>query len=242
MSRINVNPLTAVATILKDMVALHVHDGLKNDIHIANADDGFMITAGFNCPHVVIVGHPISLNVARVTWINPTGEAAWVEDITTHSVNSFFNVAMAIVEFVGDGVWPEFCTEHRKTKPRVTTFKDDKPYGEVDLVVLISSSLETMTLYQEYMDRKWSYVQDMSGYMHTIGHINDRPICIAPLIHKVAGLNVMYVEATSPLIDWDMIEDWAREVTGKPDIKIQNSPINLCGDIQAIGQRRDTAV
>lgn len=234
MSRINVNALTTVATILKDMLSLHVRPGLKNEITIANADDGFLITAGFNRPYVVIVGHPIHQTVARVTWINPTGESSRYEDITTHDVSAFSNIAEMIVNFVGDGIWPQFCTAHRKSKPRVTSFKDDKPYDTVDLVVLISSSLETMSLYREYMDRKWSYVQDLGGYMHTIGHINDRPICISPMIHKVAGLNVMYVEANSALIDWDMIEDWVREVTGKPDIRIQNSPTNFCSDISSM--------
>lgn len=243
MLRINVNALTTVATILKDMLSLHVHACMENEITIANADDGFLITAGFPNRHVLIVGHPIHETVARVTWINPTSESSWYEDITTHDVTSFKDVARAIVDFVGDGVWPTFCTAHKKSKPQVTSFKDDKPYSTVDLVVLISSSMETMTLYQEYVDWKWSYRQDMGGYMHTIGHINDRPICISPMIHTIAGLNVMYVEANSSLIDWEMIEDWVREVTGKPDIKIQNSPINFCGDILSmLNERKRMAV
>lgn len=107
----------------------------------------------------------------------------------------------------------------------------EKDYKSVDIAVQISSSLETMSLYQEYMERKWSYQQDRSGPLLTIGKIGDRPICVAPLIHVVEGIRVMYVEATSPLIDWTLIDNWVREVTGKPDIRIQCDPVNLCSDL-----------
>lgn len=110
----------------------------------------------------------------------------------------------------------------------------DKDYKSVDIAVQISSSLETLALYQDFKERKWSYEQDRSGPLLTIGNFGGRPICIAPLIHRIGGLNVMYVEATSPLIDWDFIDNWIREVTGKPDIHIQSDPINLGSRISSL--------
>jgi len=110
----------------------------------------------------------------------------------------------------------------------------DKDYKSVDIAVQISSSLETVALYQEFKERKWSYEQDRGGPLIPIGRIADRPVCIAPLIHRIGGVNVLYVEATSPLIDWDMIDNWIREVTGKPDIQIQNDPVNLAGSIGSL--------
>lgn len=235
MAHVHIRTVTSHAELVRAMVPQFIDtvEGMGEDLFINNVKDGIEFATGDRRRVAVVTGHNISDNCVRITWIETfEGDTkSWEEDITTHSLESLFGVVEAMVRFVCDGVWPGFCTRHRKSKPRVTQFKDDKPYGTVDLVVLISSSMETMTLYQEYMDWKWSYVQDMSGYMHTIGHINDRPICISPMIHKVAGLNVLYVEANSALIDWEMIEDWVREVTGKPDIRIQNSPTNFCGDI-----------
>ncbi len=110
----------------------------------------------------------------------------------------------------------------------------EKDYKSVDIAVQISSSMETMALYKEFTDLKLKFTQDRSGPLVTVGNINDRPICIAPLIHVIEGVRVLYVEATSVLVDWEMIDNWIREVTGKPDIKIQNSPINLPGDINSV--------
>lgn len=238
MAQIHVRTVTSHTELVRAMVPLFVDtvEGISDDMFINNVKDGVEFATNDRRRTAVVTGHNISANCVRITWTmaSKNGAQNWDEDITTHSVESLFGVAEAMVRFVCDAEWPGFCTKHSKSKPRVTSFKDDKPYGTVDLAVLISSSMETMTLYREYMDRKWSYVQDLGGYMHTIGHINDRPICISPMIHKVAGLNVMYVEANSALIDWDMIEDWVREVTGKPDIRIQNSPTNFCSDISSM--------
>lgn len=110
----------------------------------------------------------------------------------------------------------------------------EKDYKSVDIAVNISSSLETQALYQEYMERKWTFKHDASGPVLAIGKIDNRPICIAPLIHIVEGIRVMYVEATSPLIDWTLIDNWIREVTGKSDIRIQCDPVNLCGTLSGM--------
>lgn len=235
MAQVHTRPVTSHAELVRAMLPQFVDavEGYGDDLFINNVESGIEFATQDRRRVAVVSGHSISNNCVRITWkeVSPNNADSWVEDITTHSLESLFGVTEALVRFVCDDMWPGFCTKHSKSKPRVTQFKDDKPYGTVDLVVQISSSLETLALYQEYMDRKWSYEQDKSGYLHTIGHINDRPVCISPLIHKVAGLNVLYVEATSSLIDWEMIEGWIHEVTGKPDIRIQNSPINLCGDI-----------
>lgn len=118
----------------------------------------------------------------------------------------------------------------------------EKDYKSVDVVVQISSSLEMSALYEIYMLREWSYKQDMGGPLITIGEWAGRKICVAPLIHVVEGVRVMYVEATSSLIDWDMIDEWIKSVTGKADIRIQNNPSNLPGDISSIlwNRHKDT--
>ncbi|MNY45814.1 hypothetical protein D3C86_1809450 [compost metagenome] len=44
--------------------------------------------------------------------------------------------------------------------------------------------------------------------MITVGMIDGRPVCIAPLVHVVNGRKLMFVEATSQLVDWKLIDDW----------------------------------
>lgn len=119
-----------------------------------------------------------------------------------------------------------------KWKKRVTDMFDDKPYGEVDVVVHISSSLETTALYNKYKDAGWTYVQDTGGYLHTIGHHGDMPVCVSPMVHTINGVRVMYVEATSMIVDWDMVDKWVAERCTKPGLVTETNPINLLGTIR----------
>lgn len=116
----------------------------------------------------------------------------------------------------------------------------EKDFKSVDIAVQISSSLETSTLYEIYCKRNWSFKQDMGGPLVKISEWAGRPICVAPLIHVIDGVRVLYVEATSALIDWDLIDEWIKSVTGKDDIKIENNPGNLPGQISNILWNRKT--
>lgn len=89
---------------------------------------------------------------------------------------------------------------------------DDKDYNSVDVVVLISSGYEEMGIYRDLTKGGYEYKQDLSGYLETIGYIGDRPICVAPLIHCIGGVNVLQVEATSELVDWKMIRQWVKNL------------------------------
>ena len=230
------------ANVINAIIALQMNDDHPDDLFISNADDGYRFSTWGGERSVVVIGHPISLDVVRVTWkeLAGDGERAWDEDITTHSMLSAEALAKTIVEFICAGSWPPCCVRHRKRMPHVTTMRDDKPYGTVDVVVQINSSYETMALFSEFKEHNMSYKQDMGGYMHTIGHINDRPICVSPMIHVIDGVNVMYVEATSGLVDWDLIEEWIKGIVPE-DVRIVTDPTNLLGEIRSVIRNREAA-
>lgn len=85
-----------------------------------------------------------------------------------------------------------------------------KDYQSVDVVVMINSGYEELGIYKDLTDKGYEYKQDLSGYLETIGYIQDRPICIVPLIHQIGGVNVLHVEATSQLVDWVLIHEWVK--------------------------------
>lgn len=115
---------------------------------------------------------------------------------------------------------------------------NEKDYASVDLAVQINSTWEITTLCNEITKRGLAYVQDRGGPLLTIGKIDNRPIVIAPLIIKIGTVNVLYVEATSMLVDWDMIDNWIIEKIGK-DKKIVNDPINLLSNIRSIIRQKE---
>lgn len=109
---------------------------------------------------------------------------------------------------------------------------NEKDYTSVDLAVHINSHWEVTTLYSEITKHGLAYTQDRGGPLLTIGKIDNRPIVIAPLIIKIGTINILYVEATSVLVDWDMINNWIIEKIGK-DKKIVTDPINLLSNIRS---------
>ncbi len=102
----------------------------------------------------------------------------------------------------------------------------DKDFSSVDVVVLINSSYESLGIYQELTEKGYKYVQDMGGPLLTIGYIDNRPICIAPLIHEIGGAKVLHLEATSELVDWKLIDKWIKEHT-PAGTEVYNNPTNL---------------
>lgn len=105
-------------------------------------------------------------------------------------------------------------------------FDDGKDYSTVDIAVQISSSFESSMLYSQYKEKGYTYEQDMGGNLFTIGHLEKRPVCIAPMIQVVNGIRILYVEATSDVVCWSMIENWIKVKVGK-DIEIITNPANL---------------
>ena len=242
MSVVRTFSVTTRADVIKAMIPLHMNEDTGEDLFITNAVDGYRFSTWSGNRSVEVIGHPISVDVVRVSWkeLAGDGERAWYEDITTHSLLSAEALVKTIVKFICDNEWPACCVRHHKRMPHVTTMRDDKPYDKVDVVVQLNSSYETMALYAEFKLRKMSYEQDMGGYMHTIGHINDRPICVSPMIHVIDGVNVMYVEATSPLVDWDMIEEWIKDRVPE-NVRIVTDPTNLLCEIRSVKRNREDA-
>lgn len=117
---------------------------------------------------------------------------------------------------------------------------DEKDFASVDVAVYVNSSMERSALYKEFMEQGLTYKQDMGGPLITVGVLYRRPICIAPLIHVIGGVNVLYVETTSMLVDYRKIEQWLR-LRLKKDVKIVDDPINLLGEIWAIQRAKELA-
>lgn len=84
-------------------------------------------------------------------------------------------------------------------------------YKDVTAIVEVTR-YEVLCLWEKWHDQKgYTWVSSTGGPLITVGHINDRPICIAPIVQIVNGKHIMFLETTSTLVDWDMIEEWLKE-------------------------------
>ena len=88
---------------------------------------------------------------------------------------------------------------------------DIERYKDVTGIVEVTSYESFMLWKQWHQQKDYTWKESLSGPLITVGYIDGRPVCIAPLVHVVNGRSIMFVEATSELVDWKMIEDWLVE-------------------------------
>ena len=79
--------------------------------------------------------------------------------------------------------------------------------------VVEATSYESMKLWETYHKEKgYSWVQNPSGPLVTVGWLmNDRPVCISLFCNTIKGHKILFLEATSILVDWEMINVWLKE-------------------------------
>lgn len=110
---------------------------------------------------------------------------------------------------------------------RIESPEDGKDYNSVDLVVQINSSYEVSRLYDEVVKEGWTYKQDTSGPSKMVGTIAKHQLWVSPLIHVINGVKVLYVNPTSGLVQWDMVEEWVaqRVPEGTPTLRCPSEMI-----------------
>lgn len=78
--------------------------------------------------------------------------------------------------------------------------------------VVEASSYETSCLWKRNQEgREYSWVQGLGGRGAVVGFLYERPVCISLFINIINGHQILFLDPTSALVDWDMIEKWLEE-------------------------------
>jgi hypothetical protein len=242
MASLIIDDVMAKPMALVALLGLHTKANEGEHLYGINIDRGYRVATPCGNRHVDIQGIEVGDAVElKLTWVERTSPEHHYTDETFPSFDSVQNLAGEVVAFVSNAEWPRYNRKVFKAPRRVTKIFDDKPYKSVEVVCLISSSMETMALYQEFTgeDRNWSFKQDMGSHQHTIAWIEDKPVAITPWVHVVNGVTVMYVEAQSALIDWDVIEVWIKERV-REGTPIVIDPTNLISAISQISRSKES--
>lgn len=70
-----------------------------------------------------------------------------------------------------------------------------------------ANTFEQSALYSSYKD-KVHWMGDSSGYLPTIGTIDERPVCISLFWVEIDGRRVLFYHPTSQAVDHKLIEEW----------------------------------
>lgn len=242
MASLIIDDVMAKPMALVALLGLHMKADEGEHLYGMNIERGYRVATPSGNRHVDIQGIERGDSIdLKLTWFERTSPEHHYIDETYPSFDGIQNLAGEVVAFVSQAEWPHYNRKVFKSPRRVTKVMDDKPYQTVDVVCQISSSLESMALYKEFVDspRNWSFKQDMGSHQHTIAWVNDKPIAVTPWVHVVNGVTVMYVEAQSALIDWDVIDVWIKERVRK-DTPIVIDPVNLISVITQISRSKES--
>lgn len=71
-----------------------------------------------------------------------------------------------------------------------------------------ATSFEELALWQTYHKEQGKSWQQHSGLLITVGKYMKRPVCISMMPVTIDGHKIMFIEATSQMVDHKMIDKW----------------------------------
>ena len=94
--------------------------------------------------------------------------------------------------------------------------------------IVEATSFEQLCLWRdEHEGRKIPWDQTGLGYLETVGSIGNRPVCISLSTVHIDGKKILFIDATSQVVDHDMIEKWLEQ--NMPDTAFRDNYNNIPG-------------
>lgn len=88
-------------------------------------------------------------------------------------------------------------------------FKENVLFNKDARWVVEANSFEYHTLWKTYLWSKTvSWEENPSGYGVTVGFLDNRPVCIFLRTAKIDNKDVIFIDATSVVVDWNMINEY----------------------------------
>lgn len=86
----------------------------------------------------------------------------------------------------------------------ITTFLSDIE------AIIECDSFSQHALWKEFHERcEWK--QNLSGYGVTVGYLAEQPVFISILKAVVDSVTILFINPTSEVVDWRMIEKWLKK-------------------------------
>lgn len=106
---------------------------------------------------------------------------------------------------------------------------EDKPKFDSTEYMVEATSFEKYALWKMYSNEalyknkhnviKW---EQGSGRMYTLGELDGRPITVCFFWDKLNGHNICFYEATSQVVDHELVEEWLDKFCPKPRTDANN--------------------
>lgn len=93
--------------------------------------------------------------------------------------------------------------------------------------VVDANSYEKLCLWQEYHEgHKKEWKQRSDGLLEIVGHLDDMPVCLNLTTAEVDGHKLLFIDPTSQVIDYRMIDKWLIDNLPRTARKLDRDYIN----------------
>lgn len=62
-----------------------------------------------------------------------------------------------------------------------------------------------------YNDKLFTWVSGGGGPAPIIGYVNDMPVCVTLLVDVIEGHPILFIDATSQVVDWRMVDEFLKK-------------------------------
>lgn len=116
----------------------------------------------------------------------------------------------------------------------------------VEAVVEVGDNYARHMLWRHhhYESKRFTWEEDLSGLLETVGHLAEMPVCISLFKARVDGILVLFVEPTSMVVDHRLIQKWYEETLPKSAFRDdgyvnKTDAMNFCNVIFRVQRQRE---
>lgn len=78
--------------------------------------------------------------------------------------------------------------------------------------IIEATSYETLSIYRECVDKGYEWGDGSGCYLEQVVHQEYGYItCFSPWIKTINGNKILFLEPTSTIVDWDLIDQWIKD-------------------------------
>lgn len=101
------------------------------------------------------------------------------------------------------------------------------------IYIVEATSFEEMTLWEERRE-EFDWQEDRAGYFANLGDWHKKPVCLSIKFARLMGLEIIFWEDTSMVVNHQMIDDWFKKIA--PDVPRTNA-MNFAHALHEIRRR-----
>lgn len=75
--------------------------------------------------------------------------------------------------------------------------------------IIEATNYETLSLYRECIEKGYEWGDSLGCYLETVTHPEHGYMtCFSPIVRAINGKKIVFIEPTSMIVDWCLIDQW----------------------------------